>query len=94
MYPVMKKQVVPCSIGGKLTENPENLRGGGRPVNYLILTIKTRLMCIYIYKRASLACAARLADTSCPPEAPFGRLRSHWLIIREIASINMSVLLL
>ena len=26
------------------------------------------------YKRASLACAARLADTSCPPEAPFGRL--------------------
>ena len=29
---------------------------------------------IYIYKRASLACAARLADTSCPPEALFGRL--------------------
>ena len=28
----------------------------------------------YKYKRASLACAARLADTSCPPEAPFGRL--------------------
>ena len=28
------------------------------------------------YKRASLACAARLADTSCPSEAPFGRLRS------------------
>ena len=27
-----------------------------------------------IYKRASLACAVRLADTSCPPEAPFGRL--------------------
>ena len=27
-----------------------------------------------IYKRASLACAARLADTLCPPEAPFGRL--------------------
>ena len=25
-------------------------------------------------KRASLACAARLANTSCPPEAPFGRL--------------------
>ena len=45
-----------------------------------------------IDKRASLACAARLADTSCPPEAPFGRLRSHWLIIREIASINMSIL--
>ena len=31
----------------------------------------------YIYKRASLACAARLADTWCPPEAPFGRLGSH-----------------
>ena len=28
----------------------------------------------YIYKRASLASAARLADTKCPPEAPFGRL--------------------
>ena len=27
-----------------------------------------------IHKRASLACAARLADTSCPPEAPIGRL--------------------
>ena len=41
-----------------------------------ILTIKTQLMfvCLYIYKRASLACAARLADTKCPPEAPFGRL--------------------
>ena len=29
---------------------------------------------IYTYKRASLACAPRLADTLCPPEAPFGRL--------------------
>ena len=29
-----------------------------------------------IYKRGSLACAARLSDTLCPPEAPFGRLRS------------------
>ena len=29
---------------------------------------------IYIYKRASLACAARLADTLCPPEAPCVRL--------------------
>ena len=26
------------------------------------------------HKRASLACAARMADTSCPPEDPFGRL--------------------
>ena len=31
-------------------------------------------------KRASLACAARLADTLCPPEAPFGRL--------EVTSVN------
>ena len=29
---------------------------------------------IRVDKRASLACAARLADTSCPREAPFGRL--------------------
>ena len=51
---------------------------------------------IYIYSiqaRFALACAARLADTLCPPEAPFGRLESHWLIIREITSLNMSVLL-
>ena len=26
-------------------------------------------------KRASLACAARVADTLCPPECPFGRLK-------------------
>ena len=41
-----------------------------------ILTIKTRLMfvclCIYIYKHASLACAARLADTACPQSRPAG----------------------
>ena len=35
---------------------------------------KRACMYIYIYKRASLACAARLADTLCPPEAPFGLL--------------------
>ena len=39
---------------------------------------------IYIQERFALVCAARLADTSYPPEAPFGRLGSHWLIIREI----------
>ena len=32
---------------------------------------------IYIQARFALACAARLADTLCPPEAPFGRLESH-----------------
>ena len=48
----------------------------------------------HIYKRASLACAARLADTLCPPEAPFGCLGSHWLIIREITYLNMSILVL
>ena len=47
-----------------------------------------------INKRASLACAARLADTLYPPEAPFGRLGSHWLIIREITSLIMSILVL
>ena len=43
----------------------------------LILTIKTRLMCVFIciYKHASLASAALLADTLCPQEAPFGRLK-------------------
>ena len=46
---------------------------------------------IHIY---SLACAARLADTKCPPEAPFGCLGSHWLFIREITSLNTSVQLL
>ena len=56
-------------------------------INYLIYQF-------HINKRASLDCAARLADTLCPPEAPFGRLGSHWLIIREIASLNMSVQLL
>ena len=37
-----------------------------------------------VQARFALACAARLANTSRPPEAPFGRLESHWLIIREI----------
>ena len=45
-------------------------------------------------KRASLACAARLVDTKCPPEAPFGRLGSHCLNIREITSLHMSILVL
>ena len=40
-------------------------------VGYIYIYI---YMYIYIYKRASLACAARLADTLCPPEASFGRL--------------------
>ena len=63
-------------------------------INVILIIGKNNTIQFYRNKRASLACAARLADTSCPPEAPFGRLRSHWLIIREIASINMSVLLL
>ena len=52
-----------------------------------------RIVKLEIQARFALACAARLADTLCPPEAPFGRLESHWLIIREITSLNMSVLL-
>ena len=48
-----------------------------------------------IKETSKFACLrSRLADTLCPPEAPFGRLGSHWLIIRGIASLNMSVLLL
>ena len=50
----------------------------------------TRLCKLNSHKRASLGCAARLADTLCPSEAPFGRLGSHWLIIREIASDSIS----
>ena len=72
---------------------------------YVSLLLKLGNVCvcvcdiyIYIYiiqaRFASLACAARLADTLCPPEAPFGRLGSHWLIISEITSLNTSVLLL
>ena len=45
------------------------------------------------YKRGSLACAARLADTLCPLEAPFGNLSPHELIMREI-SLNTSVFML
>ena len=41
-------------------------------INHLIKVII--VSCFTHYKRASLACAARLADTLCPPEAPFGRL--------------------
>ena len=37
----------------------------------------TYIYTVYIYKRASLACAARLADTLCPPEAAFGHLESQ-----------------
>ena len=45
-------------------------------MNYLwwLRLIRLFIELFISYKRASLACAARLADTSCPPEAPFGRL--------------------
>ena len=59
---------------------------------YIYIYIYTSIY-IYIQARFALACAARLADTLCPPEAPFGHLESHWLIIWEITSLNMSVLL-
>ena len=60
----------------------------------LIYTIIHDRFCLYHHKRASLACAARLADTLCPPEAAFEYLNSHSLIIREITSLNMYLLLL
>ena len=44
-------------------------------VTYIYIYIYNhRVLIVRIYKRASLACAARLADTLCPPKAPFGRL--------------------
>ena len=42
---------------------------------------------IYIYKRASLACAARLANTLYPPEEPFGRL---WSPLNNYMGDNIS----
>ena len=91
------------AIAKKLPHAKNQLSGTGSFFNqfviyiYIYISLLLKLdycIYIYIYKRASLVCAARLADTLCPPEAPFGRLGSHWLIIREIASLNMSVLLL
>ena len=59
-----------------------------------MLKIMIKIFLLYLLQaRFALACAARLADTLCPPKAPFGRLESHWLIIREITSLNTSVLL-
>ena len=40
-----------------------------------------------IYKHASLASAARLADTLCPPEAPSGRL---WSLLINYMGDNIS----
>ena len=37
-------------------------------------SFKPIIVICLLYMRASLACAARLADTLCPPEAAFGRL--------------------
>ena len=76
------------AIAKKLPHAKNQLSGTGSFFNQFVTDIY-----IYIQARFALACAARLADTSCPPEAPFGRLESHWLIIREITYINMSVLL-
>ena len=42
---------------------------------------------IYKYKRASLASTPRLADTKCPPDAPFGRL---WLPLINYMGDNIS----
>ena len=47
---------------------------------------------IYIYKRASLACAARLADTLCPPEVRLvnykGDIISKYLYLSFIIDIT------
>ena len=55
------------AIAKKLTHAKNQLSSPGRFFNQFVTDI-------YIYKRASLACDARLADTSCSPVAPFGRL--------------------
>ena len=44
---------------------------------FLISISKYNSLNIGCFKRASLAYAAQLPDTLCPPEAPFDRLRSH-----------------
>ena len=44
-------------------------------------SIRYRDIDIYKYKRASLACAARLADTMCPHESPFGRLATLFNVV-------------
>ena len=43
-------------------------------INFKLHRLINSLLSFYSQQRASLACAARLVDTSCPPEAPFGRL--------------------
>ena len=48
----------------------------------------------YLNKRRFACLRCGLADTLCPPEAPYGRLGVNWLIIREISSLNMSILVL
>ena len=81
------------AIAKKLPNTKNQLSVTGSFFNQFVTDIYIYIY-IYKYKRASFACAARLADTLCPPEAPFGRLGSHWLIIRKIKSLNTSVLLL
>ena len=50
---------------------------------------------IYINKRASLACALRGWRTLCVRRRlPSVAWRWHWLIIREITSLNMSILVI
>ena len=51
------------------------MKGSGSIFQYYVY-IPVNILSIKLNKRASLACAARLADTLCPPEAPFGRLWS------------------
>ena len=49
---------------------------------------------VYIYTTELHLLALRGWGTLYPPEAPFGRLCSHSLIIKEVTSLNMYVLLL
>ena len=42
-------------------------------ISILCMAVSSNQFVIYIYKRASLASAARLAYTMCPPDAAIGR---------------------
>ena len=47
---------------------------------------------IILLQRASLACAARLADTLCPHESPFGRLANVVLMNIIVLSLIVNIL--
>ena len=62
-------------LGGLLWHHDNaSAHTAGKTIDFLTQNGVTS-KCFYYNKRASLACAARRADTLCPPEAPFIRLK-------------------